>query len=859
MSISKPVKKEKSLLEILHIIFKRKLALVFSVLVSLILAYVYSQTATPIFESKALLKKEMSDRKQTANDFSEIVKLQTEDEVDTELELVKTSVVLGGIVNDLKLNFNLSKIETPNRKIFELKNVFINFPDSGNIYRNMIGHSLPVISDLKIRSKGSKARMLYIIKTTENEFELRNAENNALLADSKLTAPKTDEADGYDQLIEINKDSSVQTQNNGSEVKFVTNSFEFNFSWDDAPIGSKIYFGIDNFYSAIIRLSEQVRVSKVGKTNVLQVSVRSASPFAAMLIAESLIDKFREVRMEQQKQTIKYSFKFVDEQLEEIKKNLLEAENNLSNYKASGQIISVDESSRELISYLSTLEAEKLRTDLLLSDYKNKSEDLKKELESSGYFDQSYLDMKGSSDENSPFSSLLKQVSDLELQRLELLQKRSENHPDVKNIDEQIRSTKEKLAGYNQNTITSFQMMINSLEKKLLKITNLMSRYELRMQKLPAQESQLARLMRQKDVYEKIFTLLLDKREEMRIAEVSKLQDIIVVDPPQKPLKPISPNKIMNMLVALVLGGFIGLVIIFVLELKNNRLVNVDDLEDEFQLPVLAIVPKYSRGMIKRMNGANENRDKFASLMDDSLGIKESLRLLKTKILFQLDSNDKIILITSCEENTGKTTLVANLAITFAQENKKVLIIDCDLKKAELSKLFNLSLETPGLVDYLTSEIPPSVYTKVMKKIDIIPAGGLRDDSAALLDSNRMKVLLDTLNTSEYEYVIIDTPPVTRVVDTLVLGRMVKNALLVVRPDVSFKETVSAGIQEMKQAKFKVRGIIANAVEIKKSYTYRNKYGYGYGYNSGENGKSSNGIKGKNRKLTGQSEEKSIS
>jgi capsular exopolysaccharide synthesis family protein len=382
-----------------------------------------------------------------------------------------------------------------------------------------------------------------------------------------------------------------------------------------------------------------------------------------------------------------------------------------------------------------------------------------------------------------------------------------------------------------------------------------MSVYELRMQKLPAQESQLARLMRQKDVYEKIFTLLLDKREEMRIAEVSKLQDIIIVDPPQKPLKPISPNKMMNMVVGLVLGGFLGLVLIFVIELKNNRLINVDDLEDDFQLPVLAILPKYPREILKRIKNATENKDKFASLMDENLGIKESIRLLKTKILLHLDSNDKIILVTSCEENTGKTTLVSNLAITFALENKKVLIIDCDLKKGELSRLFNLSLDTPGLVHYLSGEPTPSIYTKVMKKIDIIPAGGLREDSAALLDSDRMKNLVDTLNASEYDYVLIDTAPVTRVVDTLVLGRIIKNALLVVRPGVSFKETVVTGIQEMKQAKFKVRGIIANAVELKKSYTYRYKYGYGYGYghSTGGNGQGSGKIIGKISKLTSKS------
>jgi capsular exopolysaccharide synthesis family protein len=311
----------------------------------------------------------------------------------------------------------------------------------------------------------------------------------------------------------------------------------------------------------------------------------------------------------------------------------------------------------------------------------------------------------------------------------------------------------------------------------------------------------------------------------------------------------------MNMVVALVMGSFLGLVLIFVLELKNNRLINIDDLEDDFQLPVLAILPKYPREILRRINNATENKDKFASLMDENLGIKESIRLLKTKILFHLDSNDKIILVTSCEENTGKTTLVSNLAITFALENKKVLIIDCDLKKGELSKLFNLSLDTPGLVNYLTGDTSPSIYTKVMKKIDIIPAGGLREDSAALLDSDKMKSLIDTLNSSDYDYVLIDTAPVTRVVDTLVLGRIIKNALVVVRPGVSFRETVLTGLQEMKQAKFKVRGIIANAVELKKSYTYRYKYGYGYGYgnSTGGNGHSSGKIIGKISKLTTKS------
>lgn len=838
MSNSKPINKEKSLLEIFHIIYKRKLILVFTVFIFLTIAYFYSQNTAPVYESSAKLKKEVVDKKQIGNDIFNMAMMQTLDEVETEMELIKTSEVLGGVVQELKLFFNLNKVVTAAGKSIELKNVFIDFPDSANYYKKMLLFSLPKISNLKVYSRKADAKNYYIVKKSQELFELRNAERDILVSVSKenqnggaVKEPETsvNTLDPAEQFNEIS-----------TSVKFESDLFEFDFNWDDAPVGSRIYFNLNNYYSAINSLSSRISVSKVGKTNVLRISAKSTSPFAAKVIAECLIDKFRESRIEQQKQTIRYSFKFVDEQLEEIRVKLLESEDNLSSFKASGQIISISESSSELIRYLSSLEAEKLNTDLLLSDYQNKVEEMRRELMASGYFDQSFLEPKEESrSAYTPFSSLLQRLSDYELQRLELLQKRSENHPDVINLDEQIRLAKENLAGYNQNTLTAYQIIINTLEKKLVKITNLMSRYEVRMQQLPSQEIQMARLLREKDVYEKMFTLLLDKREEMRMAEVSKLQDIVVVDPPVEPLMPISPNKRLNMLIALVLGGFIGILGIFIIELKNVKYINIDDLEDDIQLPVLALVPKFPKNVIKKNNNSGEIRDKFVTLMENNSGIKESFRVLKTKVILHGDRSEKIILITSCEENTGKTTIVANLAITFAQENKKVLVIDCDLKKAELTKLFNLSIETPGLVNYLTNEIPPSIYTKVMKKIDIIPAGGLREDSAALLDSERMKLLCESLGDSEYDFIIFDTPPVTRVVDTLVLGRFVKNALLVVRANVSFKETVLSGIQEMKQAKFKVRGIIANAVEINKSYTYRYKYGYGYGYAS-NNGKSKN-------------------
>ncbi len=833
---SNNTKKEKSLLEILHIVYRRKSFVIFSVVIFLILAVLYNQFSTPVYESVALLKKEIED-KNTGNELYDIVKLQTQDEVETEMELVKTGDVLGGVIDELKLFIQLKEIVTTDGNTHELDHIFVDFPDSGNTFAQQIGFSIPLFPNFKLKEI-HKGQALYIRKKGENRFELRNAEDDKLIIENESPRDEVGDNVGVFNNFTLDADSLITLENLPTKVVFDAEFANFEFKWDDAPVGSIIYFDLSYPDLELERLYNKIAVSKIGKTNVFQLSVKSSSNFVAKIIAETLINKFRDTRIEQQKQTIRYSFQFVDEQLAGVQAKLLDAESNLSNFKASGQIMSIDANTRELINYLTTLEAEKLRTDLLLADYKNQADAMSKELQASGYFDQSFLEPEGRIESNSPFSSLMRQLSDLELQRLDLLQKRTENHPDVINIDEQIRLAEEKLASYNQNTLTVYQIKINTLDKKLLKIANLMSKYEVKMQRLPAQENEMGRLVREKDAYEKIFTLLLDKREEMRMAELSKLTDIIVVNQPQQPLDSIAPRKVLNMMIALILGAFVGIISIFLIELKNTRLINIDDLEEEFKIPILALIPNYDNDIIKRINNPIDNNDRFVALMADNLGIRESYRLLKTK-LYQLDIREKTLLVTSCEENTGKTNVVANLAITMAKENNKVLIVDCDLRKAELSKMFNIPSRSPGLIDFITKGGSPAIYNKVLKKIDIIPAGGVREDSSSLLSSDRMKSLFKAIDTSDYDYIIIDTPPVTRVVDTLVLGQSIKNAILVVRPDLSMKEAVIGGIQEMNQAKIKIRGVVANATKIQKSYRYRYRYGYGYGYESGDKKRSS--------------------
>ena len=826
-------KRDKSLIEIIYILYRRKYIIISSVIIIAALAVIYSYMVSPVYRASALLKKETVQDSKSSNEFYEIVKMQTQDEIETEIELVKTGDVLGNVVNDLNLFMSFKKFVTQSGEEFELEKSTLDY-NNPKLDTKTLPSKLPNFIFVKLK-KNKSGDKFYIEKVSKNEIGLFNAETDKLIQSRKTQSFNVD-SNGLPIREQIVEDSNNDSNSSGANnfIDFNSSVADIRLSWDGVPVGTKFYFDISSYLSTITNLGKKISVERKGKTNIFEVSVNSSSPYSAALLANSVIEKFRESRIEQKKQTIRYSFGFIDEQLQQMQLKLREAEDNLSRFKASGQITTIDASSTEVIKFLSSLETAKMNTELELTGYKKKIEDMQNELETSGYFDQSFLSPEGTGSGTNPFSTLLTQISNLELKKLELLQKRTEDHPDVININQQIELAKEKLASYNQNTLTAYEIIVNSLDKKLVDISNMMSKYEVKLERLPGQENILARLIREKDVYEKMFTLLLDKREEMRLAELSKLQDIVVVDAAKEPLGPISPRKMMNVFIGIVLGGLIGIIGIFLVELKNSKLVDLDEIEEEFQIPIFALIPSYSKKIRDKIETATDSKDKFVTLIDEQDGFRESFRLLKTKIRIHSEGRDKVFMITSCEENTGKTTIAANLALSIAQENQRVLLIDCDLRKAQLSKMFGMNIHEPGLIDFLSKDVAPSIYTSVLKRLDVLPTGGISEDSSHLLNSERMKLLFNSFDASIYNYIIVDTPPVTRVVDTLVLGRYIRDALLVVRPSLSYSEAVWGGIQEMIQAKIKIRGLIANGAEIKQSYYYRYRYGYGYGYSDSD-------------------------
>jgi len=791
-------KSEISLTEIFRVLKRRKGIIIISIILSLLVALLYNFFKTPTYRSIALLKKEhIYENNNQPDKVREIISLQSKDVLETEMELVKTRDVLNNVIDDLSLNIIVTKVVSADGTVTTLNESLLDYQNNYNLeYDNSV---FPKVNSFEVG-----------LKTKDVKFVVTNDSINSFaILDSEFEETQSEKYSGLDP-----------------------SEWRINIEWPTINSNAEIYFESLDYKKFYESFTNSIGVYKRVKTNIFEISAEAPTAYASKTIANAIATKFRENRIVQQKDNIHTSFKFVDDQLKEISLKLDNAENELSFFKSSAKIATIDSRSKSLVDFLSTLEAEKLKTDLELTLYENKSNSISDEVNREGYVDQTYLTPEKYQSTNSPFGELMTRLSTLELEKLELTQRRKEIHPDVVLLTEQVNKVKSELSKYNKNTVTAFNIMASALQAKRNSITTLINKYSRQLKDLPEQENQLAGLIRQRNVYDKMFSLLLSKREDMRIAELSKMQDISILDYAQEPLKATSPNKKLNLLLGGLFGVMLGLLLAFVKDFSNKEINDVYEIERDFDFPILSVIPPYEKSIAKSIDKTDSVTNRFITMMEDKLKYKEAFRTFESKLSALIYSKPKAVMITSCEENAGKSSSAANLAITVAQSGKKVLLIDCDIKKPRLADLFGLPKYSSGLVDYLTGKTEtPNIYKPVkltknsnlLMNIDIIPTGVFSNISGEILASDRMKKLLENLE--YYDFVILDTPPITRLSDALSLGRIVKNAALVIRPGQTVKESISWTIKELEAYNINFLGALVNDCEVN-----ANSFKYQYGY-----------------------------
>jgi tyrosine-protein kinase Etk/Wzc len=399
--------------------------------------------------------------------------------------------------------------------------------------------------------------------------------------------------------------------------------------------------------------------------------------------------------------------------------------------------------------------------------------------------------------------------AELEVQKRALLSEYTEAHPAVKAINRQQEAIRKQLASYEAHIRT-----------------------------MPQAERDLAKLTRISKVNADIYTFLLQKHEEARIAQASTLSNINIVDPAITPEKPVKPKKKQYLLLGLLLAMGLGVGLAFLQEYLDDTIKSADEAKRVLGFPLLAIIPHITTTETKD----NSPKNMLITKHEPKSAVAEAFRALRTSLHFSgISKENKIILVTSSFPQEGKSVISSNLSNVIAQTKARVLIIDCDLRRSSLHEKFGYG-KTPGLSEILTGDITfaKAVHSTDTEGLDLITAGTNPPNPSDLLGSEVMKQLIITQR-KNYDFILIDAPPVMAVSDAPVLTSVCDLAVLVVEAG-RVPVKIAQRMREMLiTIKAPVAGIVFNDKSGKgETYEYYgSRYygkGYGYGYYSDENG-----------------------
>lgn len=571
---------------------------------------------------------------------------------------------------------------------------------------------------------------------------------------------------------------------------------------------------ISPFNATVAALRNNIDASEVGKkTNIISVSYTDTNPKQASDVINTLVRVYLDQSVGFKTEEANRTVGFVEDQLKDLRGTLDSAEKNLQAYKSKSGVVQLDATAQQLITQLSNTEQQ--RTAVTLQ--KKQTEFALSSLQDAMRRGTTYSPSGTVTD---PLvGAMAGKLAELEVEKKGLLTQATEKHPAVKAVQSQIDELMQKLRSTYQNEE-------NTLSKQEADINAELNRYEGVLKSLPEAERDLAKLTRVTKVNADIYTFLLQKHEEARIARASTISNISIVDPAITPEAPIKPNKRKNLLLGLLVGCMLGVGLAFFQEYLDDTIKDVEGAKRELKWPLLAMIPCIDSGEGKA--GDEKMDQRKASLIahsDPKSTISEAFRALRTGLHFSAVSKKKqVLLITSTFPGEGKSTVSSNLSCILSQTGAKTVVVDCDLRRSTLHEKFALTKE-PGLTNLLAGDLTLEQVIKPtpIPNLHFISAGVTPPNPAELLGSREMADLVAELR-NRYDTVLIDAPPVLAVTDAPLLTAISDLVMVVVEAG---RVPVKAA-RQMRETLLSVSAPVAGMIINDKSGKGREGYGYGY-------------------------------
>ncbi|WP_151779361.1 polysaccharide biosynthesis tyrosine autokinase [Acinetobacter bereziniae] len=452
------------------------------------------------------------------------------------------------------------------------------------------------------------------------------------------------------------------------------------------------------------------------------------------------------------------------------------------------------------------IERKTLESKQTLSFLDQQLPELKQQLEESEIKFNKFREQYNTVDVTQESELMLKQNVELEKMRIELKQKQAEysakytpDHPLMTEINAQLAAIQKKSTELNQA-----------------------------IKRLPETQRLYLQLYRDVKVNTELYTSLLNSYQQLKIVKAGEIGNVRIIDTAVEPVKPIKPKKLIVLILSIFVGGFIGVLIALLRNMLASGIKDSFRIENELDLPVYATVP---RSPIQESRVQLLKKKKSIPILavknSEDIAI-ESLRSIRTTIHFALNNaKNNIIAISGPAPEIGKSFISTNLAAIFAQGNKKVLLIDADIRRGYLHKYFDHDT-APGLTEYLTNQSTLEqciVHSSSVNHLDFLPRGKNQGNAAEMLSSPRFSELLSQLS-QQYDHIIIDTPPILAVTDGIIISQFAGVNLVVARYAKTQMKELELTVNRFEQAGSKVNGIILNDVQA----TAGGNYGYNYAY-----------------------------
>ena len=568
-------------------------------------------------------------------------------------------------------------------------------------------------------------------------------------------------------------------------------------------------------------------IAPIEETRLVYVSYVSPHASLAADVVNALIEEFVSFSVETRYEATKQTSEFLSEQVALLREDLKRKEEDLQKYGQDKNILylSGDESTvvnkfSEVNTALTTAQIERYAKETVYRELKNIS-----------------VDALPESVSNPTIQALKTTYSQVKSDYEEKGKTYRPDYPEMAQLKARLDATKNTLQEEIRKEVTAAEANYRAALKIESSLQGLLDKQRGDVTRMNKNAIFYHTLRTEVENMRTLLSTLIAKQNEIQVSSQLgglRTSNIKVVDRALVPGGPFTPNVRRNLLTALLLGLFGGLGLIFLVEYLDNTVKGPEDVEKLVGLPSLGIIPFLSADGLKKKSdpygsyrsyGAEGDKPgetipevceiELINHLYPKFSIAEDYRTVRTSILFShADSAPKTISFTSTLPQEGKTATISNLAVSFAQLEGKVLLIDADLRKPRLHKIFNL-LNVNGLSSYLAGKnsFDEVVQMTCIDNVWTIPSGPHPPNPAELLNSKRMKELL-ALAKDRFNIVLLDTPPVLAVIDPVIISSLVDSTVFVVRAGKTTRRPLVRAVEEIRKSKADIIGVVFNEVKI---------------------------------------------